>query len=89
MKCLLCTRRLDDKEKLRKHYIDFHKVSFFQKLFMSTSETFKPRKCLRCEDFLPTTEFKAIHEFLKHYDEGRFNPFEEKSIRLTQFDEKL
>ena len=55
---------------------------------MSTSETFKPRKCLRCLDFLPTTEFKAIQEFLKHYDEGKLNPFEEKPIDTIRWETK-
>ena len=84
MKCLLCAQRLDDEEQLRKHYIDFYKVDpfnhFFQKLFKSTSEIFKPRKCLQCYDFSKTTKLKAIHSFLKHYNEGKFNPFEGKPI---------
>ena len=82
MKCL------DDEEELSKHYIEFHRVNpfnhFSQKLFKSGSEIFKPRKCCQCQDFLPTTKVKAVHDFLKHYDESKFNQFEEKPINIVK-----
>lgn len=84
MICLLFAQWFNDEEKLRKHYVGFRKVDsfnhFFQKLFKSTSKNFKPRKCLRYQDYLSTTKFKAIHNFLKYYDKGKFNQFEEKPI---------
>ena len=72
MKCLLCNRQFNGVEELRKHFLEFHKVDafnhFFQKLFKSGCEIFKPRKCFRCQGFLPTTKFIAVHDFFKHYD---------------------
>lgn len=36
------------------------------------------------QEFLPTKKFKIIHDFLKHYDDGKFDPFEEKPIDISQ-----
>lgn len=35
---------------------------------------------MQYQDYLSTTKFKAIHNFLKHYDKCKFNQFEEKPI---------
>ena len=40
----------------------------FSKLFKEINQPYIPRKCLRCQDFLPTKKFKGIRDFFKHYD---------------------
>ena len=39
---------------------------------------------MQCQNFFPTTKFKAVHDFLKHYDERKFNSFEERLIDIVK-----
>ena len=88
MKCLLCGRTFEDKEQLNNHYINFHKVDptnrFYQKLINCRDNRCIFGKCLRCSEFLPTSSYKAKHEFLKHYNSGNEELFEDKPIDITE-----
>ena len=54
------------------HYQNFHNVDsrnyFFQKLFEDKWNSFTPKKCLHCDEILPTTKFE-IHTcaFMVYY----------------------
>ena len=75
MKCLLCDFELNDLESVRKHYLDFHNVNwnnhFFKKLYKKQNNVFHGKKCVRCNEFLPSSPYKIIHDFLVHYDAGK------------------
>ena len=42
------------------------------------------RKCIRCDEFLTTKKEKAAHDFIKHYDDGKEIPFEEKPLDIIK-----
>ena len=42
------------------------------------------RQCIRCDKFLNTDKHKAVHNFLKHYEDGKSIPFEEKPIDILK-----
>ena len=88
MKCILCGLKFDDKSELEKHYLDFHKVNsknrFYKKLLSIIDNNYLFQKCLRCSELLPTTKFKAAHEFLVHYNEGNNELPEEKPIDIEE-----
>ena len=75
MKCLLCGELFTTDEDLIDHYINFHKVDptnrFFQKLFQDKRNNSILQNCLRCGEFLITSNYKRKHDFLKHYEEGK------------------
>ena len=68
------------------HYLNFHNVDktnvFFQRLFDEKNNVFHGRRCVRCDEFIPTTKFKLFHDFLKHYSDGK-NIIEEKPVIVT------
>ena len=71
MKCLLCNFKNNDKSECQNHHLNFHQVDrdnqFFKKLFgEEQNNVFYDKKCLRGNEFLPTTEAKVQHDFLKH-----------------------
>ena len=74
MKCLLCSSKFKDQKELLDHYLSYHNIDenswVFQKLFQSNNKTLL-KNCTRCNEFLATEKQKAVHDFLKHYDEGR------------------
>ena len=82
MKCLLCSSSFDNDDELIEHYITYHKIDpnnrFFQKLLQSKKNCSVFHKCLRCDDFLTTSDFKIKHDFLKHSNEGYNDLFEDK-----------
>ena len=86
--CLIFTHQFDNKQKLKEHYINFHNVDpvscFFQKLLKPINQSYISRKYLQCQDFLKATKFKVIHDFLKYYNDGKFDLFEEKPIDISQ-----
>ena len=41
------------------------------------------RKCLRCDNFLTTSDFKINHDFLKH-NKGYNNLFEDKPVDVEK-----
>ena len=75
MKCLLCNFKSNEKLEVENHYLHFHNVDkanvFFQRLFDENNNVFHGRRCVRCDEFIPTTKFKLFHDFLKHYSEGK------------------
>ena len=40
--------------------------------------------CIRCNEFLATEKQTAVHDFLKHYDDGKSIPFEEKPLDIIR-----
>ena len=99
MKCLLCSSSFDDDEEIIEHHVTYHKIHpnnrFFQKLFQSDKNCSVFHKCLRYDDLLTTSDFKIKHDFLKHYNEGYNNLFEnepvdvEKTANLLKFEIKV
>ena len=87
MKYLLCSPKFKDKKDLWNHCVTYHDVDennwFFQKLFQIKDKTLLKR-CLRCDKFLVTEKQKAVHNFLKHYEDGKTIPFEEKQLDLLK-----
>ena len=57
---------------------------FFQKLFRSNNETLL-KICIRYNEFLVTEKQKVVHNFLKHYDEGKNIPFEEEPLHIVRY----
>ena len=88
MKCLLCYAAFENDEDLIEHYVSNHKIDpnnrFFQKLFQSSKKCSIFWKCLRCDDFLTTSNYKKKHDFLKHYNEGEYDLFEDKPIDIEK-----
>ena len=86
MKCLLCDFKSNEKSEVENHYLNFHNVDknniFFQRLFDEKNNVFHGRRCVRCEEFIPTTKFKLYHDFLKHYSDGK-NVIEEKAVHVS------
>ena len=37
------------------------------------------------EEFLTTEEHQSIHTFLKHYEEGKATPFEDKLLDVVKY----
>ena len=72
MKCLLCQHIVNDKEKLRKHYVQLHKVNennlFFKKMIDQKKNIVYRRKCNYCGEFVSVN--KTNHDFLRHYGRG-------------------
>ena len=56
---------------------------FFQKLFQIKDKSLL-RRCLICDKFLVTEKQKTVHNFLKHYEDGKTIPFEEKPLDLLK-----
>ena len=87
MKCLLCSSKFQDEQKLIAHYLTYHNVDqnnwFFKKLFMKDNKAFL-RNCIRCGEFLITKKEKAAHDFIKHYDNGKEIPFEGKPLDIIK-----
>ena len=87
MKCLLCNFQSNVLENV---YIDFHNVDwnnkFFIKLFKKQNNVFHGKKCLRCSEFLTSSQFKINHDFLAHYDAGK-NVFEGEPVNYTNLGE--
>ena len=90
MKCFLCGLKFDNSLKLQQHYLSFHKVSldnkFYQNLVSLTAKenSYLFQKCLRCSELLPTTKYKAVHEFVKHYSDGDQELAENKPLNIEE-----
>ena len=90
-KCLLSNfEENNSPERMKRHYTGVHKVhennEFFINLLKPSVNVFYRRKCLRCDDFLLTTHFKKVYDFLLHYGSGK-NVFEEKPLHYTTIGE--
>ena len=87
MKCLLSSSKFNDQQELLNHYVNFHHVDennwFFQKLFQ-IKDTSVLKSCLRCDEFILNDKHRRIHNFLKHYDDGKTQPFEEKLLAVKR-----
>ena len=55
-----------------------------QKLFQSNNKILL-KNCIRYNEFLATGKQKAVHDFLKLYDEGKNIPFEEKLLDIVRY----
>ena len=88
MKCFLYSASFNNDEKLREHYIGYHKIDkdnkFFQKLFQPGKKGSIFHKCFRCLDLLSTKDFKIKHDFLKHCDNGQNIPFDDKPVEIKK-----
>ena len=88
MKCLLCSSKFKDQKELLDHYLSYHNIDennwFFQKLFQAKSK-YLLTNCLRCNEFLATEKHKGVHDFLRHYDDGKSIPFEEKLLDILRY----
>ena len=88
MKCLLCSSVFKNQKELLDHYLSYHNIVennwFFQKLFQSDNKAFL-KNCIRCNQFLATRKEKAIHDFLKHYNDGKSILFEEKPLDIIRY----
>ena len=88
MKCFLCGLNFDHEIKLEHHYLNFHRVDpenkFFQNLinFNNKKNNYLFQKCLRCSEILPTSKFKAVHDFVQHYSDGSQELAENKPISI-------
>ena len=40
---------------------------------------------MKCKDFLTTEKHQSVHNFLKHYEEGKATPFEDKPIDVLKY----
>ena len=62
MKCLLCNFQSNDQKEVKNHYINFHRVDskneLFQKIFAEDKNVFYGKRCLRCQEYLPTSRSK-------------------------------
>ena len=87
MKCLLCSSKFENQNDLLNHYITYHNIQenncFFKRLFQIKDKAIL-RQCIRCDEFLTTDKHKAVHNFLKHYEDGKSIPFEEKPIDILK-----
>ena len=86
MKCLFCNFKSNQTNEVKNHYLNFHNVNgnnvFFKRLFEDENNVFHGRRCVRCNEFLPTTKFKSHHDFFKHHSSGK-NVIEEKPLSVT------
>ena len=87
MKCLLCKFIAKDKSEIENHYINFHNVDkenvYFKRLLGKKNKFFLGEKCLKCNEFIPTANFKRSHDFLKHYKDGKELVSDEKPISIV------
>ena len=87
MKCLLCSFKFKDQKDFLNHYVTYHNVDennfFFQTSFQIKDKSVL-KHCLRCDEFLVTDKHKAVHNFLKHYEDGKTIPFEEKPLDILK-----
>ena len=86
MKCLLCKFIAKNKSEIENHYINFHNVDkenvYFKKLITKKNDVFVGEKCVKCDEFIPTAEYKKSHDFLRHYKDGKELISDEKPILI-------
>ena len=87
MKCLLCKFIAKDKSEIENHYINFHNVDkenvYFKRLLGKKNNIFFGEKYLKCNEFIPTANFKRSHDFLKRYKDGKELVSGEKPISIV------
>ena len=88
MKCLLCNFKSENKSEIENHYINFHNVDkknrYFEKLMTDKNDVFVGERCMKCNEFIPTSGYRKSHNFLKHYKDGKDLVFEDKPISIVE-----
>ena len=88
MNCLLCKFKSKNKSEIENHYLNFHNVDkenyYFKKLLTKKNDVFVGERCLKCNQFIPTTEYRRSHNFLKHYKDEKELASEEKPISIVE-----
>ena len=88
MKCLLCNFQSENKLEIENHYINFHNVDkknkYFKKLMTDKNDVFVGERCMKCNEFIPTSGYRKSHNFLKHYKDGKNLLSEEKPISIVE-----
>ena len=88
MRCLLCNFQSKNKKEIEDHYIKFHNVdkknNYFKKLLTEKNDVFVGERCTKCSEFIPTSEYKKSHNFLKHYKDGKEVVFEDRPISIIE-----
>ena len=88
MKCLLCKFNSKNKLEVEKYYINFHNVdkenNYFKKLLKENNDVFVGERCSKCNEFIPTAEYRKSHNFLKHYKDGKELISDEKPISIVE-----
>ena len=59
-------------------------IVFFQKQFQAKNKSLLTN-CVRYNEFLTTEKHKTVHDFLRHYDDGKSILFEEKPLDILRF----
>ena len=64
MKFLLYNFQSNNQKEVKSHYINFHRVDskkkFFNKIFVEDKNVFYGKRCLRCQEYLPTCRLRFI-----------------------------
>ena len=88
MKCFLCCYKFKDQKELLDHYLFYRNIDqnnfIFKKLFQTNNKILLTN-CIRCNEFLATEKQKTVLNFLKHYDDGKSIPFEEKPLDIVRY----
>ena len=88
MKCLLCVQDFIDKNNLKKHYLNQHRINsknyFLKALFEKDNEIFSFRKCYRYHDLITSRSEEIQHNFIKHSQKGGEIPLENKQFKKTR-----
>ena len=88
MKCLLCNFQSANELEIENHYINFHNVDkknrYFKKLMKDKNDVFVGERCMKCNEFIPTSGYRKSHNFLKHYKDGKDFVFEDKPISIVE-----
>ena len=83
----MCSSNFENQNDFLNHYVTYHNIDennwFFQKLFQIKDKAIL-RQCIRCHEFLTTDKHKTVHNFLKHYEDIKSIPFEEKLIDILK-----
>ena len=61
-------------------------IIFLRSYLRNRTKVFHGKKCVRCNEFVPNSSDKVIHDFIVHY-EARKDDFAEKPLTYTTFGE--
>ena len=65
------------------------KIIIFKKKLFTRNINFCPRKCFRCDYLCKNRRDEKNHNFLFHYQQGGWQPTEDKPIKIVKLDEDL
>ena len=86
MKCLLCGNKFDSESNLREHY--FHRVDpsniFLKKLFSQQPNKSVFKNCALCNEYITTSNYQKVDNFIKHYQEGKEELVENKPVDIIK-----